>query len=244
MGREPVDAGRHRMGVLVGEPSAWWFDFRWVTIDVPEATGVAEGALAGGQSVEGRSGDFGKSSFRVVSEADGTRTLVLEIDQDRPTPYALTAREFRGVKIYPVNPPSIPLGDARNALSVAAVRRPDEARSNACRGLYRFGGPLQLALELVLVELERIAVRVQVVAQLVPFRDRPSEDVGVRAGDRAQHEERATRVVVAEHVEHHRRPLRGPVVERQGNDPAPEISAWAVEEERRHEATIVEALSS
>lgn len=106
--------GRQRLGVYVRHRDMGWVGFRWVHVIYSGQQELSESALAGGVSVNGQSRDFGKSAFRLVTEQDGTRTLVFELDQDTKTPYVLAVREFAGVKTYPVNPPSLPLGDTRN----------------------------------------------------------------------------------------------------------------------------------
>ncbi len=115
-----LEPGRQRIGVLVGD-GPWWFDFRWVdvTVKVDPEKRIRAGPLEGGTSVDLRARELGKSRFRLVTEPDGKRTLLIEVDQDTPAPYALAVADFKGVAAYPLNPP--PFGDARTVWKEAGA---------------------------------------------------------------------------------------------------------------------------
>jgi hypothetical protein len=95
--------------------------FEWVTVDAREqgAQNVSQGLLGGGVSVDGQAREFGASRFRVGDEPNGSRTMLLEIDQDSKTPWVLAVGDFKGVGVYGLNPP--PHGDARTAWNEGGV---------------------------------------------------------------------------------------------------------------------------
>ena len=95
------------------------------------------------------------------------------------------------------------------------ARRPKEPRPLAEDLLERVEAAADLRANLVVVDLGQPRMRQRVAAELVALGDDPLDVVGALAHPRADDEEGRASVVLAQEVEHQRRPGGRAVVERQ-----------------------------